>query len=355
MKKILYPALVSLLLPLSVRAQDAESAVETPTSTPLEISGSVDFYYKYDFAKTANIETSFANENNSLSIGMIAVALSKTVGKASFTGELSFGPRGQFQSIPVDADGNSFHIQNLYASYQFTDKFSMTAGYMGTFVGYEVISPTGNFNYSTSRLFTNGPFQNAGVKAEYAFSDRVSLMVGLFNDWNVYQDFDGLSDLGAQLHLVPTEGWDVYANLISGKTAYGYGTQLDLTTGIQMGDAFYLGLNAANLSLSEGASSEMGTTGFAGVALYPQLTLSETLGLGLRYEYFKWKDQGEGSNLNVNEAYNAVTLSGNIKLGPLTVIPEFRLDAADQDVFFNAQGAPVGSASQALVGVVYGF
>jgi hypothetical protein len=36
-----------------------------------------------------------------------------------------------------------------------------------------------NFHYSTSYLFTNGPFQNAGVKANYAISDKVGIMVGL--------------------------------------------------------------------------------------------------------------------------------------------------------------------------------
>jgi hypothetical protein len=59
---------------------------------------------------------------------------------------------------------------------------------MATFVGYEVISPVGNFNYSTSYLFSAGPFQNAGLKATYAFSDKVSLMAGIFNDtWNSYR------------------------------------------------------------------------------------------------------------------------------------------------------------------------
>jgi hypothetical protein len=66
-------------------------------------------------------------------------------------------------------DLNSFHIQNLYATYAATDKLSFTAGYMGTFIGYEVISPLANFHYSTSYLFTNGPFQNAGVKLNCDF------------------------------------------------------------------------------------------------------------------------------------------------------------------------------------------
>src|SRR5690606_27984963 len=216
----------------------------------LTISGAVDAYYKYDFSGykdgdgLGNIPTSFANEQNSVSLGMLNLIVGKTVGKASFVGDVSFGPRGGYQSLLNGADGNSFHIQNLYMSYAFTEKFSMTAGFMGTFVGYEIISPTGNFNYSTSYLFSAGPFQNAGIKAEYAFSDKVGLMVGLFNDWNAYQDFDGVSDFGAQLAVSPVDGWDAYINFLTGST----GTIIDLTTAYQITDAFNVGLNAADFS-----------------------------------------------------------------------------------------------------------
>src|SRR5690606_32738244 len=124
----------------------------------LTVSGSVDAYYKYDLSGyrsddgISNIQTSFANEQNSVSLGMVNVILGKAVGKASFVGDISFGPRREYQSLINGADGNSFHVQNLYMSYAYTERFSMTAGFMGTFVGYEVISPVGNFNYTTSYL-----------------------------------------------------------------------------------------------------------------------------------------------------------------------------------------------------------
>jgi hypothetical protein len=85
-----------------------------------------------DFAKKENIGTSFATDQNSVSLGML-IALKKL---QSLFCEISFGPR-QFQSIP-NGDGtdlNSFHIQNLYATYAATDKLSFTAGYMGTLLG----------------------------------------------------------------------------------------------------------------------------------------------------------------------------------------------------------------------------
>lgn len=55
--------------------------------TPLEITGSADVYYKYDFAKKENIGTSFATDQNSVSLGMLDIALKKTTGKASFVGK----------------------------------------------------------------------------------------------------------------------------------------------------------------------------------------------------------------------------------------------------------------------------
>lgn len=320
----------------------------------LTISGSVDAYYKYDFSGytgddgLGNIPTSFADEQNSVSLGMINVNLGKTVGKASFVGEVSFGPRGQYQSLLNGGDGNTFHIQNLYMSYAFSEKFSMTAGFMGTFVGYEIISPAGNFNYSTSYLFSAGPFQNAGIKAQYEFSEKVGLMVGLFNDWNVYQDFTGVSDIGAQLRLSPVEGWDAYINFLDGHET---GMIFDLTTSYQLTKTFKLGLNAADFTA---ASEDAG--GYRGAALYAQYGFTDAWALGVRGEYFTTKDIGSGETPLEGNAVFGLTLSANVKAGPLTVIPEFRFDNNSEDVFFkNEVMDPTKSAAQFSLALVYVF
>ncbi|RYZ84752.1 MAG: hypothetical protein EOP06_17520, partial [Proteobacteria bacterium] len=233
-------------------------------------------------------------------------------------GDLSFGPRGQSQSLlnangEYNEDGNSFNIQNLYASYAFTDKFSMTAGFMGTFIGYEVISPAANFHYSTSYLFSYGPFQNAGIRANYTFSEKVGVMVGLFNDsWNVYtaNPAFGVNAFGAQISVSPVEGWTAYANVLTGSEC---GTIFDLTTSYDITEKFALGLNAADFDDSG--------SGYSGVALYPKYSISDNIGLGLRGEYFKVKESGP--------EITALTLSANLKHGGLTFIPEVRLDNAD--------------------------
>jgi Putative beta-barrel porin-2, OmpL-like. bbp2 len=344
----------------------AQDTLKTTSDAPLVISGSVDTYWKYDFSGHGNIPTSFASDQNSVSIGMIDLGLKKTVGKASFVGELSFGPRGQYQSIP-NGDGsgangnNSFHIQNLYVSYNVTDKFNLSAGYMSTFVGYEVISPTGNFNYSTSYLFTAGPFQNAGFKATYTFSDKVSLMAGIFNNyWNTYSSYRNLpgteggissgdvSTFGAQLTVTPAKGWTAYLNVATGSYS---GTLFDLTTAYQITDAFKLGLNAATKS---GNTTSPAAANYEGVALYPQLTVSKAVTFGLRGEYFKFKDVGSSPGGDVK----AMTVTANIKAGPLMFIPEVRFDSkssAFPATFVDSNGASTNSASQFLLAAVYAF
>jgi len=339
-----------IFISMAILLSAAEAVAQDQSFT---LSGSVDAYYKYDFSGyrsvdgLGNIPTSFANEQNSVSLGMVNVILGKTVGKASFVGDVSFGPRGQYQSLLKGGDGNTFNIQDLYMRYAFTSKFSMTAGFMGTFVGYEVISPAGNFNYSTSYLFSAGPFQNAGIKAQYEFSDRVGLMVGLFNDWNVYQDFNGVSDIGAQLRFSPVDGWDAYINFLDGHET---GTIVDLTTSYRLSRSFKVGLNAADFT-----ATGKGTGGYQGGAVYAQYGFTDVFTLGVRGEYFKTKDAGSGATFVKGDSVVGLTFSANVKAVPLTVIPEFRVDNDSEAVFFNVDLEPTKSASQFSLALVYAF
>jgi hypothetical protein len=348
-KKFLLLLLAASTYSFVSRAQDT---IKTTGDSPLVLYGSVDAYYKDDFSGHNNIGfpsagyTYYANEQNSVSLGMVDIGLKKKVGKASFVGELSFGPRSD-ASLPVPNN----HIENLYLSYDVTDKFNLTAGYMATFVGYEVISPTGNFNYSTSYLFSAGPFQNAGLKATYAFSDKVSLMAGIFNDkWNVYTAEHDVSTFGAQLTVTPVKNWTAYVNLLSGPSS---GTIIDLTTSYQITNAFKLGLNAADYTKAH-VYDEGEPNAYEGVALYPQYAVSKAVTLGLRAEYFEFKAVDPDPAAHITEA----TLTANIKSGPLTFIPEVRLDSwgkLDYSSFTNSSGEPTKSASQFVLAAVYAF
>jgi hypothetical protein len=222
---------------------------------------------------------------------------------------------------------------------------------MGTFVGYEVISPLANFHYSTSYLFTNGPFQNAGVKANYKISDKFGAMLGIFNDkWNVYSatPSNGLNAIGAQVSYA-SGPVSAYLNYLDGSVC---GTVIDFTATFQLSEKFKLGVNAADYSNAM-------DVGYTGLALYPSIAITDAFSLGLRAEFFKAK-KGSVEDIDTigikgGQSVNAFTLSGNYKSGNFTLIPEFRLDGNSKDRFMNTKGKAVGSAAQATVAVVYGF
>lgn len=348
MKKNTLLILSSVFLCANTFAQETDS-------TFLKISGSADVYWKYDFAKQTNIPTYFTEDQNSISLGMLDLALKKSTKKSSFVGEISFGPRGQYRSL-VNGDGspankdNSFHIQNLYASYSFTDNLSVTAGFMGTFIGYELISPAANFHYSTSYLFSSGPFQNAGIKANYNFSSKINGMIGLFNDWNNYQDFNGVSHIGAQLGITPAPGSSIFVNFLTGsasggKTNYSSGTLIDLTAFYSISQKISLGINAADYTLKSDG-------GYIGIAFYPKYTFNTNLMIGARTECFKTKNV---DNIR-GDIKTSFTLSANLKHGGLTFIPEIRLDNSKLSQFLKEDFiTPTRNTFQCSAAIVYAF
>lgn len=339
MKKFTYVFLIILSTNIAtVYSQDEED-------NSLIISGSVDTYYKNDFSGKSQIQTSFIGAQNSFGIGMVDIGLSKSFGKASFVGEVAFGPR-------AEASAPGF-VQNLYVSYELTDQLSITGGFMGTFVGYEVISPVNNFNYTTSYLFSNGPFQNAGVKLDYAFSDSFGIMVGLFNEFDSYTNTKPGFDLGSQIYFAPADGFDLYLNFVTSDDS---GTEVDITTTYQVSDAFMVGLNAANRTRGNYFNTTEGEgVNFWGTAVYTQYAFSNVVAIGLRAEHFVDDKGSIFGVLDTDTSVDSFTFSANIGSGPLVLIPEVRLDLGSEEIFTDSDDLPTDVAGQFLIAAYYSF
>jgi hypothetical protein len=141
---------------------------------------------------------------------------------------------------------------------------------------------------------------------------------------------------GAQLGL-----YGQYLNLLAGEDY----TQIDYTGGFDLSEGFYLGINASKASLADGAE-------FSGVALYPQIGLSEDFSIGLRGELFK--DNGAGI-LGDGELDNtSLTLTGSYSSGNFTFKPEFRLDKGSEAFYVNESGS-TDSLSSFVLAAIYSF
>ena len=221
-------------------------AQEAPAFT---ISGSVDTYFRTNLSGGSNdaMDTigtlaptsSFANAPG-FSLGMANLVMGYEGEKAGFVADLVFGPRG---ADAVFASGPALNIVNqLYAYYNVTDNFKLTLGNFNTFLGYEVISPTANFNYSTSYMFSYGPFSHTGLKADFTLSNKWSLAVAVMNPTD-YTDFNPSNNYVGGLQIgYSTDAGSAYLNVLSSEDFF----QIDLTTGWDLSESFYLGINATS-------------------------------------------------------------------------------------------------------------
>ncbi|MGB0366328.1 MAG: outer membrane beta-barrel protein [Flavobacteriaceae bacterium] len=310
-----------------------EVAIEEPT---FSISGSVDTYYRSSEYAPG---TSFGNLPG-FALGMANVVLSYEGEKSGFVADLVFGPRGT--DAVFNSTGSSNIVNQLYAYYNLSDSFTLTLGNFNTFLGYEVISPVANFNYTTSYMFSYGPFSHTGIKADIAVSDNVSIMLGVLNSTDM-TEFQPLGEdymFGAQLGL-----YGQYINYLGGGTA-GV-SQIDFTGGFNITDSFYLGLNATSYSDDNDVE-------FSGVALYPQYSFSDSFALGARFEAFS-EDGLEAIDSAGGEADNtSFTITGSYTSGNMIIKPELRLDTASSQFYSNADGA-TDSLSTFIVAAIYSF
>ena len=124
--------------------------------------------------------------------------------------------------------------------------------------------------------------------------------------------------------------------------------QIDLTTGWDLTETFYLGLNSTYQD-TEGV-------GFYGAALYPQLSLSENFEIGIRAEYFKELDGG-AIVYDADTSVTAFTLTGSYQTGGLIIKPELRLDSVSDDypAFLDGDLQPQNNLASFLVAAIYAF
>lgn len=391
------------LMSLAITAQDSTSTSAPEKKAPLEISGSVDAYFRQNIT-TSNFvsdtvtsglapgatlapSSSFAGSPG-FAIGMANIIVKKEGEKVGAVADLVFGPRGA--AAVFNSGGSSSIVNQLYAYWNVHDKVKLTIGNFNTFLGYEVISPVDNFNYSTSYAFSYGPFSHTGLKADIALTDNFSAMLAILNatDMTNFNPVNQYS-FGAQIGYENDKGgaWiNVLAGDQDGRNKINKDTvlagdaksmiQVDLTTGWNLTDALYLGLNAtmnsmpmndtvsaaaalADTDLTEG--DQIATPSFSSVGLYAQYAFSDAFALGLRGEYFGEANNGPygsgaiGTYTDGAASIIDVTLSAKINKGPLSIIPEIRLDSASEDIFLDSDNKPSSTLTSFVLAAVYTF
>lgn len=365
MKHFTRTLLVVLLFTLMAKQAMAQAVEDSTKKSNFKFSGYFDTYYFMNFNNpnsrnnlgSSGISRGFDRKAGQFQLGMVMTRLEYNLKKADFVAELGFGPNVEYGSYgnvlgyKLGADSNTIlsaaMIKQAYINYKATDKLTFTLGQFGTHIGYEYIDAPLNFHYSINNTFNAGiPFYHSGLKATYAFSDKVTLMAGIVNGTDMLNDNNRNKSFIGQLFVSPAKGVSLYFNTIQGNEA-----NADPATGKAPSSHFgvydFVGTVQASERLSISTWLMLGTlkgefqggaptpldkdktTTWGGANLYLTYKFSELFSLGTRLEYFDNTGGARGLKTNGNGTdATTVTLTGNFTLadGHILLKPEFRMD-----------------------------
>ncbi|HSU27749.1 MAG TPA: outer membrane beta-barrel protein [Chitinophagaceae bacterium] len=325
MKKILMATVI--LLGTAAMAQDSTKKGN------LVFSGSVDAYYRFNFHNAkdhmhSNNFTSFTNSQNSFELGMASIKADYTIGKVEAVADLGFGRRAE--EFSYNDHGTLAAIKQAYLSYAPPGKVKFTMGKWYTHVGYEVPDSYLDRNYSMDYMFSYGPFFHTGIKMDVTPSSNFSFMLGVSNPTDMITASFDKKFFIAQVHAASSNGnFSAYLNYVGGKDMSDASiNQFDAVVTGTICKQFSIGYNGTVKSVKpSGGNSES----WWGSALYLNYDPTTTFGLTARGEYFGDKKGVAGLGTSLFD----FTLSGNIHIDNLTIIPEFRIDGAKDPVFFK--------------------
>lgn len=357
-KKLLATAVLIATLANGLFAQDSTKS--------LTISGSLDAYYRYNFANNNALEnhynnyTSFTNSQNSFELGMASIRADATAlsGKVGGTIDLGFGRRAE--EFSYNDNTSSFvslaNVKQLYVTFAPSSKVKFTMGKFGTHVGYELLDAPLNRNYSMSYMFTNGPFFHTGLKMDVT-AGPLGFMLGVSNYTDQSTSTSATKTLLGQISGGTSDGKiKAFFNFVGsfGSSAKKIPgdlenlSQYDLVVTAALSKKFSLGVNGTIQSRDNGVNSGS----WKGAAVYLNADPTDMFGLTLRSEYIS---DNELIYFTTTKHIFANTLSVNIKAGPLTFIPELRFESAEGEIYSKNDGTTTKSTATGLLAAVYKF
>jgi hypothetical protein len=318
---------------------------DTTKESITHITYSVDAYYRYDFNEAptgTNNLTSFTNSKNSFELGMASIRADHSYGKVSATADLGFGRRAQ--EFSYNDSGSLAAVKQLYLSYAPSSAIKFTIGKWATHIGYEMPDAYLNRNYSMSYAFSYGPFFHTGIKADISLGDKSAIMVGVANPTDFSTTRSAAKVLLAQFSTgIAHDKLKAYVNFQGGS---GF-SQFDLVVNGIISKRFAINYDGTVKTVKTGTVNNSWSSN----ALYFNYDPTDKIGFTFRGEYF-----ADVKNVaDVGTSVVQSTLSANIHIDYLTIIPEIRLDNAGNSIFLKNTGAGTKNDAAFILATVYKF
>ena len=238
------------------------------------------------------------------------------------------------------ASANSFDLLQGFMQYV-SGPLTVQAGKFTTLAGAEVIAPTGNTNFSRSLLFYAEPLTHTGLRATYAVTTAVSVIVGVNNGWN-YTKIDYGSKTG-ELGLAynPNKYFALTAQMYAGKDPV-YGAErtfFDTVATINATSAltFVLSYDWGKQEIGTATPDTLTGGDWDGFAGYVNYQLNSKWRVSLRGEYLDDKDGTTLVTGDRQDLKEATLTFGYDPVASFELRLEGRYDTSSEPTFVKAE------------------
>lgn len=224
-----------------------------------------------------------------------------------------------------------------------------------THIGGETIESIKNRNFSHSFFYSYAiPFQDSGVRLNYAFTPKVYAEAYVLNAWNVTSDNNGGKTIGASIGLTPSPRLSVYANYLGGPERNENDDDWRHLADVQV---IYLPTTALQLMVNIDAATEKNALAsgqnatWGGVTMYIRPSIRGRFFPTARIEYY---NDSDGFSTGLAQTLWGYTLTGDFRLGSgfskVLLRPEIRYDKSDA-AFFSRRSRFRSDEQQVTVGI----
>jgi Putative beta-barrel porin-2, OmpL-like. bbp2 len=353
--KVLTALAVASVAPATLFAADAPEAPKYTgpslsdiiTGSGLTINGYADVAYSY--LNSSGLFTSgvpsrvFDTEPSSFNLHQAALIVGYQP-KEGFGGLVNLTAGRDARVIKsYDTTTNDFDVTQAFMQYAH-GPLTLMAGKYVTLAGAEVINSTADFTYSRSILFGYAiPFTHTGVRATYAVSDTVNVLVGLNNGWDQLKDANKQKTVELGVAYAPSKAFTLAAQGYSGTeqvagftdTVGGRRDLIDVVATYVATDKFTFILNydwgsQENVTAAAGGTFKAKWDGIAG---YVNYQIADQWRLSVRGEYF---DDKNGYRTGVVQKWKEGTVDlVYLPVKAVEIRAEVRGDLSDQHAFVD--------------------
>jgi hypothetical protein len=222
------------------------------------------------------------------------------------------GTDAQILNEAESGSDSSVDVRQAYLQYA-TGPLTIIAGKYVTLAGAEVINPSLNTNFSRSLLFWElEPLDHTGIRATYAVTDTVSVIVGINNGWN-YTDLGQSGSKTGEFAATwtPNKIFSLALTGYFGKDEVLDGGQelslIDFVGTYNVTSALTLILNADMKQTSgNGNAGDLPTTHTNGFAGYVNYAFTDSLRVSVRGEYLDYVGDGHAIEGTATIGYSPV-------------------------------------------------